>query len=156
MADYPWVKWARLALDAEIRQEPLRVKWALETIAKVYPNDTPAIMLAWIDTGVAALGLDPAKNPTLRARRRLRELAANPPAIAFHEIETGSIKHADEVPASVAAAGRLIAARLANDEAQFVAVLASVPEGRELGLVFARVLTAVARWIRDGSFVPRP
>jgi hypothetical protein len=144
MSDYPWVKWARLALDAEIRQEPLRVKWALETIAKVYPNDTPEIMLAWIDTGVAALGLDPA------------ELAANPPAVAFHAIETGSIEHADEVPASVAAAGRLIAARLANDEAQFVAVLASVPEGRELGLVFVRVLTAVARWIRDGSFVPRP
>lgn len=143
MTDAPWVKWARLALDAEIREDRRRVQWAIETIAKVYPNDTAAIMLAWIDTGVSWLGLDPA------------ELAADPPPVAFHAIETGNIEHADQVPADVAAAGRLIAARLADDEAQFVAVLAAIPEGEDFGRVFCRVLTAVARWIRDGSFVPR-
>lgn len=65
-------------------------------------------MLAWIDTAIAASGLD----------------RSGPVRIAWNAVETGAIQtDADQVAPEARWAGRLLAARLADDERGFHALL---------------------------------
>src|SRR5437773_9726532 len=56
-----------------------------------------------------------------------------PVAVAWLHLPTGQVETADEVTPAMRWAGRLIAARAADDEASFYALLRSLKEGSQLG-----------------------
>jgi hypothetical protein len=85
----------------------------VEELAKTYGTaGVTTAMLAWIDTAIAASGLD----------------GGGPVRIAWNAVETGAIQtDADAVSVEVRWAGRLLAARLADDERGFHALLSVLP-----------------------------
>lgn len=71
-------------------------------------------------------------------------LGSQPVAVAWLNLPTGDIETADDVSPSLRWAGRLVAARLADDEAAFVALLHAPAEGTELGDGIMALLHMVA------------
>jgi hypothetical protein len=69
--------------------------------------------------------------------------------IVWYDANAEALETADEVSLSLRWAGRLIAARAANDEESFYAVLGSVPEGGEFGDGIMSLLNIVATGIND-------
>jgi hypothetical protein len=93
-------------------------------------------VLGWSDTLIARMGHTPGQ----------------PVAIAFQQAETGRIDTADSeyVPDRVRWAGRVIAARAADDQATWDALMDSLPEdGRVIGQYVGAVLETVALMLRQ-------
>lgn len=85
----------------------------VEELADSHGTDgVTTAMLAWIDTAIAASGLD----------------RSGPVRVAWNAVETGNVQtDADNVPVEARWAGRLLAARLADDERGFYALLTVLP-----------------------------
>lgn len=78
-----------------------------------------------------------------------------PVALAFFDNESGRVGMADEVPASVAWAGRFIAARAAGDRATCEALFRSVGSSEERAACVGALLTTCAlniRALHDGTY----
>lgn len=91
--------------------------------------------LLWVDTLIAGLGAT--KN--------------DPVAVAFRNVETGSVHFADGTPPTVVWAGRLIGARLADDEDTFLALINAVGQRAEFGEYIGELLHMVALTSRYGA-----
>jgi hypothetical protein len=96
-------------------------------------------IVAWIDTYAARVY--PEWEPGGRV------------AVKWLFTPTGQMETADEVAPSMRWAGRLIAARLADDEAGFYAVLRSAPEGVALGDGIMALVHIVATGLKDPGVV---
>lgn len=96
-------------------------------------------ILAWIDTYIGAV------YPNHKPGQRI--------AIRWLFTPTDEVQTADDVQPSMRWAGRLIAARAADDEAAFMDLLRSVPEGAALGDCIMALLHAVAESLKDPEHV---
>jgi len=96
-------------------------------------NGSPALQVAimgWIDTYIArCIG---------------NEHRGTPLPMAWTPVETGGVRTADEVPPPARWAGRLISARLTDDEDGYNALLRAPAEGVELGDGIIALLQMVA------------
>lgn len=135
----PVIKLATTALHAAMRDD-----WPAATTAVQAINDRHggrglmAAILAWCDTAILKMTGS--------------FTASGSVAVAFQAVETGEIGGADDVPAEVRWAGRLIAARAADDEPTFNALIESVPsDPKAMGAHVARLLEMVAINIRAAS-----
>lgn len=79
------------------------------------------------------------------------EYGAQPVRMALWCAETGEVETADEAPVHARWAGRLISARLANDEAGFMALLKAPDEGAQLGDAIMGLLQSVAISIKNAD-----
>jgi hypothetical protein len=131
----PWVHLARKAFQAGLDGDWHRVNAAVQAIDIRYPGSMPQVMLAWIDTAAVNIGLTP---ELLEAIQRRGE----PIQTVYLREDDGQLDNADNVEPAIANAGRLITARLANDEATWVAVIRAVPGNAEWTKLVARVLEA--------------
>jgi hypothetical protein len=79
---------------------------------------------------------------TMIARLVTGHIPGQPIRLAFQQVETGRIDtDADKVPAEVRWAGRVIAARAANDHATWDALMDALPDdGQAIGAHVAKVL----------------
>lgn len=88
-------------------------------------------ILGWIDTYIAYC------HPTHKQGELIR--------IAWVDVESATVHgNADDVPAAARWAGRLISARAADDQDQFMALLRALPPGTALGDGITSLLRAVA------------
>jgi hypothetical protein len=95
----------------------------------------PQVMLAWIDTALAAMGV---------ARD------GRPAQLVFADVSTGRCAtDAADVSPTVAWAGRLLNARIADDEDSFRALLDAVPDGQS-GVYVNALLDCCAQSVRLG------
>lgn len=69
---------------------------------------------------------------------------------AWRSIETGQVAGPDGTPAPVVWAGRLVAARMADDPDTYMALVAAVPKGEQGRYVMA-VVNVVATTLRGGA-----
>ena len=72
------------------------------------------------------------------------EYGSRPVQMLLMNTETGEVQTADDAPVHARWAGRLIAARLANDEVGFMALLKAPAEGAQLGDAIMGLLQSVA------------
>jgi hypothetical protein len=132
----PWVHLARKAIQAGLNGDWPRVNAAVQAIDILYPGSMPQVMLAWIDTAALNIGLTPELLEGIQRR-------GEPLRPVYLREDDGQLDtNADDVDPAVANAGRLITARLANDEATFVAVIRTVPGNAEWTQLVSRVLEA--------------
>lgn len=103
-------------------------------------NGTDGLVLAikaWVDTFIGRVVGWPEEGRTPAFQMRLLN------------VDTGDVEIADEAPRHAAWAGRLIAARLADDEAGFIALLKAPAEGAQLGDAIMGLLHSVAVSLKD-------
>lgn len=98
-------------------------------------NGSPGLITAimgWCDTFIARFDLRPkdGEQPLVR--------------MAWLNVESGAVETADETSSTMRWAGRLIAARIADDEAGFYALLRAPAGGAELGDCIMALLHSVA------------
>lgn len=110
-----WHADATAALHAAMRRDHDTARAAVQAIAARDPEDLPDVLLAWCDTLLSARGL--------------RDYGAEPFTLDFGNLDTLQVQHADDVPPAVAWAGRLIAARAADDQATFEALILAAVDG---------------------------
>lgn len=107
-----WWKLAAFALTKVRDQDYEPAAQAAQRIGEVYGFDViPQVMLAWIDTTSARCGMDAQGKPV---------------AILWQHENSNEITDADSTPPAVVWAGRLIGARLADDESMYRDLIASV------------------------------
>ena len=105
----PWFRLAANALVSARDKDWDGAVHATSQIAERYgAGHLPQVMCAWIDTMASGCGLDPKGKPI--------------GLLWMHE-DTSEITDADDTPPPVRWAGRLVAARLADDETQFRALI---------------------------------
>lgn len=108
-----WIEPTRLALAAVARDDFEGAAGYLEQIA--LEGDLGNACLSVIDTMLAEHGVT--------------GVMEDPPAgLVFKSLDTGAVSFADDVPATVAWAGRLVLARTRDDREQFEAVFHTLPE----------------------------
>jgi len=114
----PWSGHARACLDAAMRRDwPAAQAAASALIAAHGPDVVPRVMLAWIDTAIVAQGITPEKT-------------GRPAHLIFGDVDTGTVAtDAHDVDPVIAWAGRLINARIADDQDSYAALMDAVPDG---------------------------
>jgi hypothetical protein len=122
------VKIATIALHRAMADD---LPGAADYVKRLSGNDLLTAILGWIDTYI--VGAHPGYTP-----------GSADIAVAWLNLPTGDVETADEVSPSMRWAGRLIAARAADDEEGFMAVLRSLAEGTELGDGVMALLHVVA------------
>lgn len=111
----PWNALASRALGSALAGRWEEAADATRQISDVHGGTClPQVMLAWIDVLGAVTGITE-YGPGVH--------------LSFLDTEAGAIRTADTVPPEVAWAGRLVAARFADDEDTFRALLRAVPPG---------------------------
>lgn len=121
----PWFELARRALWLASRDELERAVRTVERMAREHGvGAVPEAMQAWMDTVLRARGLP---------------VTGEPVTLTFVEPGTGQISGADDVTPEWAWAGRLIAARAADDPDTYRALIDSVPDNA----VWSRRVTTV-------------
>ena len=112
----------------------------LERLAAAYGGDGAIqAALMWIDTLAAKMGHDHT-NPM-------------PVALMFKAVETGELDGADDVRPKVAWAGRLITARLADDQDTFIALI-NLAGQKDIGPYIGELLHIVALSMQAGELIP--
>lgn len=128
------------ALNLVTEEKYDEARSVLEDMAASYGGDGAIqAALLWIDTLAAKLG------------------AANDGqgvALMFKAVETGEIGGADGRRPTVVWAGRLVTARLADDEATFVALINTAGK-RDIGPYIGELLHMVALSIKQGELLGR-
>jgi len=116
----PWRDHATACLHAAMRRDwPAAVGAADVLIAEHGPGVLPDVMLAWIDTALTAQGIT-------------RDKTGEPALLLFGNVDTGRVAtDAHDVNPAVAWAGRLINARIADDQDSYRALLDAVPAGMD-------------------------
>lgn len=130
------IRLASVALNRAIAQDWDRATKAVQRISDECGQvGVGRAILGWSDTLISRMGHTPGK----------------PVAIAFQQAETGRIDTADSeyVPDRVRWAGRVIAARAADDQPTWDALMAALPDdGKAIGEHVAAVLETVALMLR--------
>jgi len=130
----PWYPLAGEAMTATADRRYADAAAAIQRINDEYGPDTVVdLCTALADTALHAQGVED-YGPGVR--------------LVFGHRDTGKLATADDVPALIATAGRLIAARAANDPATFMALLGAAQSAGELGplvgaLLFVATTTTV-------------
>lgn len=106
-------------------------------LADFGPDVVPHVMLAWIDTALAAQGITPGQT-------------GQPARLIFGDVSTGRVAaDANDVSPAVAWAGRLLNARIANDQEIYQALMSAIPAGQSSRYINT-LLDACAQSIRLG------
>lgn len=130
-----WFALAARALTAARDDDMDRAAQAVNAIGVRYGNnEMPWVMLAWIDTMTLACDLKPKQGQPFNLRWR-------------HE-NGGPATDADDTPAPARWAGRVIAARLADDWDQFSALVDSCASDEEWQSNVSGVLDVCAAMLR--------
>jgi len=112
----PWARHAAAVLQAaRLGDQAATVAAAKALLAAHGSGVIPQVMVAWIDTLIGARGITEVGQPA---------------RIMFADTDTGAIGDVTQVRPEVAWAGRLINARIADDEESFRALMGAVPEGK--------------------------
>jgi hypothetical protein len=115
-------RYAATALSAAIANDADAYSKAMRSLSRNYGGDgIGAAMLAWIDTLLAEIQAPGGKAIFAPAWMVVDEATAAG--------GTGKINGADDTPPEARWAGRLIAARANDDEASYLAILDSAPQG---------------------------
>ena len=116
----PWRNHATACLHAAMRRDWPAVQDAATALVTTHgPGVLGDVMLAWIDTALAAQGIT-------------CDRTGEPAQLLFGDLTTGRIAtDADDVNPATAWAGRLINARIADDQDSYRALLDSVPDGMD-------------------------
>lgn len=139
--DRGWVEPATEALQLAVNGDYKAAAKAVERMADEHgPRSVILAMKAWIDTALRRAGV---------------ERYGDSVRLGFVAAETGKVDmDADDVRPTVAWAGRLFAARIADDEATFRALLNSVPRiPRIMGDHIMAVLTSAALTVNGHSHI---
>jgi hypothetical protein len=132
-----WWKLAAFALKAARDLDYQAAGQAGQRIGEDYGYDViPQVMLAWIDTTISQCGLDPEGKAV---------------AIAWQREDSDVVTAADATPPSVVWAGRLVGARLADDEDMYRAVIASVEDDAQWSRNVAALLTTCGAMLRRAA-----
>lgn len=128
----------RVALWAAIAEDWPRAQDATQEIGDRFGGDGVMVAaLAWIDTTLMRVpGLGYAADQGRAV------------ALAFREETSGRFELADEVPPGVAWAGRLLAARSADDRDAFEALVNSVESDEQFGRYISDLLVMLATNLR--------
>lgn len=130
-----WREQARLALELAVNDDLPAATDVLAALAGAHGlRGVLRAVQAWLDTVLEARGV------TMGASAGVR--------LGFVELETGELTDADQAPPRQVWAGRLLAARAADDEAAFRALIDSVPDRDELGHRVNAVLAMCALNLR--------
>lgn len=134
----PWIPLASTALQFAVAGQWAGAQQHLQTLADTHGSEClPAVLMAWIDTMLAQVP-GPAGGRTV--------------GLAFRAVETPDrIDTADEVAPATSWAGRVIMARLNDDEAQARALIDGVQSDEEWARNVAAVLTLCGVNIRHAQ-----
>lgn len=115
----PWASLAGKALNHAIAERTDIAHRCINRIAQVYgPDVLPNVLLAWVDTTIGQLWPDGPPDPTA--------FGARVGGLEFMDTNTGQRSTADHTPPGIRWAGRLLTARLLDDEDQALALLHSL------------------------------
>jgi hypothetical protein len=129
-----WWKLAGVALTAARDLDYQAAAHAGERIGEIYGWDVlPQIMLAWIDVTTAKCGFDPQGEAV---------------HIAWQNEDSAEVTDADSTPPGAVWAGRLIGARLADDEDTYRAVMHAVTDDAEWSRNVGALLTTCGAMLR--------
>jgi hypothetical protein len=110
---------------------------AVNEIATAHgPESIPQVVLSWIDTMILHCGL---------------EADGSAVGVRWQPEEGGPVTDADQTPAPVVWAGRLIAARVADDEDMYRAVFHSIDSDEDYARGVAAVLSTCGAMLRRVS-----
>jgi hypothetical protein len=134
----PWASLAGKALHHAIQQRTDISYRCINRIAAVYgPEVLPQVLLAWLDTTIGQLWPDGPPDPEKFG------------GLVFLDANRNRMQEADETPSGIRWAGRLLTARLLDDEDQALALLHSLHgREREWAEAVAGVLNICATAIR--------
>jgi hypothetical protein len=125
----PWMRAVQVLLYAAIVKDFAAANRIAEKIAARWPDDTGSVILALVDT-------------TIDAVRPEGWADGDPVHLAFSHDGGQTVTGADVVPAEVAWAGRLVAARAAMDEDTFIALM-NAPAEDEWPRHFGRLVSSL-------------
>lgn len=113
----PWAGDAAACLLAAMRRDRDAMVVAARTLVDHHGMSVvPQVMLAWIDTVIAQAGIT----------------GGDPARLLFADVDTGHVSlDAHDVRPEVAWAGRLLNARIAEDQDSYRALMGSVPAGMD-------------------------
>lgn len=132
------IELGRTALWAAVAEDWPRAQAATQEIGDRFGGDGVMVAaLAWIDTTLTRV---PGMGYAADNGRKV--------ALAFREETTGRAETAADVPPGVAWAGRLMAARSADDQDTFEALVNSVESDEQFGQYIADLLLMVATNLR--------
>ncbi|GGM76040.1 hypothetical protein GCM10012275_53430 [Longimycelium tulufanense] len=130
-----WTPLAAQALVATRDERWTDARAAVQRIADQFgANVIPDLLLAWIDTTLTHTGIVPQRDRTFR--------------LAFVEAATGRVSTAEDMGPAQRWAGRLLAARVADDETQFRVLLNSVSSAAQWSAHVAAVLNLCGTTLR--------
>lgn len=129
---------ARIALEHAVAARYPKAAAALITLAAEYPNGGAAqAALLWIDRWIEDGGAGPTR----------RTGSAGPVRLLF-TAPGGASRTADQVTPETAWVGRLITARLADDEAMFAALMSAFNDDTTFGHHMSHLLLTIAGYYR--------
>jgi hypothetical protein len=132
-----WWKLAGFALTCARDEDYQPASRAVERICQVYgPEVLSSVMLAWIDTMISQCGMDAHGWPV---------------GIAWQHQDGGAITDADSTPPAVVWGGRLIGARLADDEGMFRAIYESLETDGQFSSGVSALLTTCGAMLRRAA-----
>ncbi len=133
----PWASLAGRALHHAIAERTDIAHRCINRIAAVYgPDVMPMVLLAWVDVTISELFPGGPPDPEKFG------------GLMFLDVNRRQIQRADEAPSGVRWAGRFLTARLLDDEAQAVALVAAPASEREWAECVAGTLNVCATAIR--------
>lgn len=140
----PWAGHARACLKAAMRRDHAAAQQAANELLRAFgPDVLPQVMLAWIDTAIASQGI------TL-------DDEGKPARLMFGDVDTGRTStDADDVDPIVAWVGRLINARIANDEATYRALMNVALDSGRWNRYVTVLLDGCAQTCRLGTEIQR-
>ncbi|HEX3778486.1 MAG TPA: hypothetical protein VHX38_02385 [Pseudonocardiaceae bacterium] len=129
-----WWKLAAFALTKARDMDYEPAGQAIQRLGEVYGFEViPQVMLAWIDSTISQCGIDPEGKPV---------------GIAWQREGSEEVTDADSTPPAVVWAGRLVGARLADDEEMYRAVIASIEDDEQWSRNVAALLTTCGAMLR--------
>jgi hypothetical protein len=135
---YPWLPLASKILQGAVAEDWPKVQSGIKKFVRDHgTNQVPYLLRAMIDT--------------LLTRSQAYSEPGRLDRLVFQEKDTGQLSGVDEVPPATRWAGRLIMARAAMDQDQWVALMRSVGNSQEWSACCDAVIQLVALNLRRGG-----